>query len=55
MASQYMDDRRHLGETSEEMYGRILWNILPSMENFSIHGWKISVGGMQPVLLVDPV
>ena len=51
MASHPMDGRRHLGETSDDIYGRMLWNILLSMEYLSIHGWKISVGGMQPVLL----
>ena len=55
MASQSTDGSRHLGETSDEMYERILWNIMPSMEYLSIHKWKISLGGMQPVLLLGPV
>ena len=34
-------------EFSDEMNGMIPWEFLPSMDIPSIHGWRISMSGMQ--------
>ncbi len=36
-----------VGETSDEMYGMVLWKFLLSMDIPSIHGWKADIHGWQ--------
>ena len=36
-------------ESGDEMYGMTSWGFLPSMDIPSIHGWRISMSGMQHI------